>query len=616
MKKFKIDSFLNGTELRAYKYFGAHSSKRNGKLGYIFRVYAPLAKEVYLIGSFTNWRQNPIPLVKTSYCGIYEVFVPNLKKYAEYKYLVLTSDNKYVERMDAYEFMHELRPGTASKLISTPRFNWNDREFMMKRTTNLDKPMSIFEVHLGSFRKPKDREFYSYEEMVDILIPYLVEYGFTHVEFMPLTYHPFDGSWGYQSLGFFSVDSRYGNVQQLKYLIDSLHRAGIGVILDYVPLHFATDEFGLLNYDGSSIYEYNDDRKFSPWGSVQFDLGKDPVRSFLMSSMNYFLEEFHFDGIRIDAVSNIIFFGGDSSRGVNEGAHEFIKRANSLLKKAHPSVMIIAEDSSDFSGVTKSLKDGGLGFDYKWDLGWMNDTLKYYESDTAFRGDIHGRLTFSMAYFYNESFILPLSHDEVVHGKKSMMNKMFGDETARFAQVRNLFTYQFMHPGKKLNFMGNELAVWDEWNPERQFPDIFETLPMHLGVRVLFKDLNALYKGETALFAKDYDQRHFVWLRLYAANECVFVFERFVEDSHLICVLNTSSNNYEDYEVELRDEGRIKELINTDNSKYAGSTPEREIGWFCKTYKVNRDKNLQHAFRINLRPYMAAVYKLTKTRKK
>ena len=612
MKKFSLDSFLNGTELYAYSYFGAHRITVSGKKGVVFRVYAPMAKNVFLIGDFNEWGQYNSQMEKVSHHGIYEIFVPGVRNFSLYKYRIVKQDGNVHEKMDPYEVMHEFRPGSCSKVFATPKYKWEDREFIRQRTNNIDKPMTIYEAHIGSFRKPQDKDYYSYEEMIDVLVPYLVEYGFTHVELMPLTYHPFDGSWGYQSLGFYSIDSRYGNPYQLKMLINALHKAGIGVILDFVPLHFATDGYGILEFDGSPLYEYSDDRKFSPWGSAQFDLGKDPVRSFLMSSINYFFKEFHFDGARIDAVSNIIFYAGDKSRGVNDGAHEFIKRANSLLKKENKTIMMIAEDSSDFYGVTKPLSEGGLGFDYKWDLGWMNDTLKYYASDPYFRGQLHGMITFSMMYFYNENFIMPLSHDEVVHGKASMMNKMWGDYDARFAAVRNLFTYQYMHPGKKLNFMGNELAVWDEWNPERQFPRVFEEMENHLGVRRLFKDLNKVYREEKALFARDYDVRNFRWLRLWAWNECVFVFERFFEESHVICVINNSPIAYDNYEIEIRDEGYLLELINSSNAKYMGPTAEIDCGVRHDVHPTTRDAELPYGFNISLKPYMAAIYKLIK----
>ena len=612
MKTFNIDNFLKGTELYAYKYFGAHRITKNGIKGIVFRVYAPMAKEVYLIGDFNSWGQYNTKLEKVHFYGVFEIFVPNVKDYSLYKYRIIGVDGSSYERMDPYEFMHELRPQTCSKVFPLTKFSWEDQEFLENRTPNKDKPMSIFEVHLGSFKKPKDREYFSYEEMIDVLIPYLLEYGFTHVEFMPLTFHPFDGSWGYQVLGFFSVDSRYGNPNQLKMLINALHKNNIGVILDFVPLHFATDAYGLLNFDGSALYEYSDDQKFSPWGSAQFDLGKDPVRSFLMSSLNYFFREFHFDGARIDAVSNIIYYSGSKERGVNNGALEFIKRCNFLIKKENPSIMMIAEDSSDYKGVTQDLKKNGLGFDYKWDLGWMNDTLKYYASDPLYRQDLHGKFSFSMIYFYNENFVLPFSHDEVVHGKKSIMNKMFGDYDQRFDQVRNLFVYQFAHPGKKLNFMGNELAVWDEWNPERQFPNVFEQMPKHVGVRRLLKDLNEIYKKEKALFAADFCSANFFWLRVWADKERVFVFERFYGNSHIICVINNSSNLYDDYEIELRNRGILTELINSDNQKYQGNTPQNECGKKYKTHMIKKEKTLPHGFKICLKPFMAAIYRLEK----
>jgi 1,4-alpha-glucan branching enzyme len=431
--------------------------------------------------------------------------------------------------------------------------------------------MSIYEVHLGSWKGLTDGRHLSYEEIADYLIPYVKEHGFTHVELMPITQYPFDGSWGYQATGFYSVDSRYGNPMQLMSFVDRLHQAGIGVILDYVVVHFASDPFALVDFDGTKLFEYNDPKHtFSQWGSPQFDLAKDPIRSFLMSGMNYFIEQFHFDGIRIDAVSNVIYWDGDKSKGENLGAIEFIKRVNGKLHERHPSIMMIAEDSTAHGGVTKPLELGGLGFDYKWDMGWMNDTLKYYGKDPVYKKFDHHKLTFSMHYFFSENFLLPLSHDEVVHGKGTIINKMWGDYDTKFALLRNLYTYQAVHPGKKLNFMGNELGSFDEWDEKKSLPWQLKTFPKHDSISRLFKDLHVLYAQEEALHIGEYNPAHFQWLMVNNADQSVFAFQRSVGQSILIFVFNMTGNYYNEYDIGVLQEGTYQEVFNSDRDIYGG----------------------------------------------
>jgi 1,4-alpha-glucan branching enzyme len=352
--------------------------------------------------------------------------------------------------------------------------------------------------------------------------------------------------------------------------IDRLHQAGIGVILDFAPVHFATDPWALKNYDGTRLFEYSNKWRVSPWGSYQFNLGKDPVRSFLMSAINYFITKYHFDGIRVDAVSNIIFFNGNKDNGVNEGAVEFIKRLNGKIHYAHPSVMMIAEDSSDFSGVTKPTEFGGLGFDYKWDLGWMNDTLKYYSIDPIYKKYDHNKLTFSMHYFYSDNFMLPFSHDEVVHLKGTLINKMWGSYEQKFALLRNLYTYQFAHPGKKLNFMGNELATFDEWNENASLAWNLKSFPIHDSISRLVRDLNLIYKGHKAMHMEEYNPEHFKWLMVDNSNQSVFAFERTFEDECLIFVFNMTPNFYNQYDVPLIRDGVYEEIFNSDKDVYSG----------------------------------------------
>lgn len=585
MSKKILQEFLNGQSLLAYKYFGAHFVKCRNKTGVLFRTYAPMAKEVSLIGEFNSWDPTVHKMRKVDISGVYEVFVEGVLNYQSYKYHILGCDGFYKDKQDPYGFFSDLRPLTCSRVFDIENFIWHDQKYLKKRTRGFDNPISIYEMHLGSWIEKDGKRILSYEEIADKLIPYLKENGFTHVELMPITQYPSDASWGYQTTGFYSVDSRYGNPFQLMSFVDRMHKNNIGVILDYVIVHFALDNYSLEKFDGSCVYEYDNENEYSEWGSKQFNLGKDPVRSFLMSGVNYFLDYFHFDGIRFDAISNVIYWGGNSSRGVNQGAVTFIKRLTSKLHERHPSCMLIAEDSSSYQGVTKSSE--GLGFDYKWDLGWMNDTLKYYNKDPIYRKFSHNQLTFSMAYFYSENFLLPLSHDEVVHGKGTIINKMFGSYEDKFAQVRNLYTYQFSHPGKKLNFMGNELATFDEWNENKSLAWVLKTYPKHDSVSRLIKDLNHLYIKERAMHFEEYNPIHFTWLMPDNATHSIYAFKRVYQNDKiketLLFVFNMTPTYYEKYDIGVDEEGVYREIFNSDYDYYGGYNQYN--GLSCKTKK-------------------------------
>lgn len=563
--------FLMGQTIDAYKYFGAHFVKDGDESKVIFRLYAPMAEDVSVIGDWNNWDVTKDKMNKIDDCGVWEIVIPNLYNYQNYKFHFKNSKGKYVDKADPFAFYSELRPRTSSRLFDVEGFIWHDEEFLEKRDRNFDKPMSIYECHIGSWKgRTIDGRILSYEEIADYLIPYVKENGFTHIEIMPITQYPFDGSWGYQATGFYSVDSRYGNPFQLMSFVDRCHQEGIGVILDFAPVHFANDPWALKNYDGSRLFEYANRYRISPWGSYQFDLGKDPIRSFLMSAMNYFITYFHFDGIRVDAVSNIIYWNGDKSKGENSGAIEFIKRLNGKIHYAHPSVMMIAEDSSDYSGVTKPLEFGGLGFDYKWDLGWMNDTLKYYSLDPIYKQYDHNKLTFSMAYFYSDNFMLPFSHDEVVHGKGTLINKLWGTYEQKFALLRNLYTYQFGHPGKKLNFMGNELASFDEWNENASLCWELKKIPIHDSVGRLMRDLNLIYQAEKAMHVEEHNPERFKWLMVDNNHQSVFAFQRTYGDDCLVFVFNMTPNYYNSYDVPVLIDGEYEEILNTDKDVYGG----------------------------------------------
>lgn len=624
-----LADYLNGQTIEGYTFFGAHFVKKEMEVkieiplkkdptktkkattmklvnGVMFRLYAPLASDVSVIGDFNNWDPTIHKMNKIDDAGVFEIFIPGLHNYSFYKYHFKNCNGEYVDKADPFAFFSEYRPGSCSRLFNIEGFIWHDRPYLNNRDRNFDRPVSIYEMHLGSWKGKVDNRYLSYEEIADYLIPYLKGLGYTHIEIMPITQHPFPGSWGYQATGFYSVDSTYGNPMQLMSFVDRMHQAGIGVILDFAPVHFAVDSYSLSHFDGSPQYEYANEHMYSPWGSLQFDLGKDPVRSFLMSAMDYFLTYFHFDGIRVDAVSNIIYWEGNKDRGENTGGTEFIRRLNGKIHYKHPNVMMIAEDSTDFNGTTRPLEYGGLGFDYKWDLGWMNDTLKYYSKDPIYKKWEHNKLTFSMMYFYSENFLLPLSHDEVVFGKGTIINKMYGDYDTKFALVRNLYTYQFAHPGKKLNFMGNELASFDEWNENKSLPWELKRFPKHDSVSRLVRDLNLIYQKEEAMHKEEYNPVHFNWLMVNNSNDSVFAFERRVGDSHLVFIFNMTPNYYEFYDIGLTREGTYVEIFNSDKDVYGGSNAYNGMPLMSYYYGP---ENKPHKISVKLAPYAAMIFK-------
>jgi 1,4-alpha-glucan branching enzyme len=610
--------YLMGQTTHAFDYFGAHFgdctlpvAKKGDKPvtlhGVWFRLYAPLAEDVSVIGDWNGWDVRANKLNKVDNAGVWETFVPDLHDYQSYKFHFKNAHGQYVDKADPFAFYSEMRPQSCSRIFDIENFIWHDEDELKSRSRNFDKPMSIYECHLGSWKGKIGDRYPSYEEVADYLIPYVKDLGYTHIEIMPITQYPFDGSWGYQATGFYSVDSRYGNPKQLMSFVDRCHQAGIGVILDFAPVHFATDYYALREFDGSCLYEYSDPaHTFSPWGSCQFDLGKDPVRSFLMSAMNYFLCYFHFDGIRVDAVSNIVYWDGNKANGENAGSTEFIRRLNGKLHYEHPEVMMIAEDSTDFQGVTKPIEFGGLGFDYKWDLGWMNDTLKYYAKDPVYKKWEHNKLTFSMAYFYSENFLLPLSHDEVVHGKGTLINKMYGDYDTKFALLRNLYAYQFGHPGKKLNFMGNELASFDEWNENRSLPWNLLSFPKHDSVRRECRDLNLIYQAEDAMKIEEHNPAHFQWMMVDNSDQSVFAFERQVGESDLLFVYNMTPNYYETYDVGCANKGLYEEIFNSDKDIYGGWN---QYNGLPSESQEGGPENRPYHVSIKLGSYAACIFK-------
>ena len=457
--------FYTGKIFDAYEYLGAHPDKD----GTTFRTFAPAASRITVIGEFNDWQE--WELNKTYDGNFWECYARGAKPGMMYKYRIYRQDGSCVEHCDPYGFGMELRPAFASIIRDLSHYKFKDSKWMQKRSVCKDKPLNIYELHFGSFKKPSEKadDWYTYVEMIDILIPYLRENDYNYIEIMPLSEHPCDESWGYQNTGFFSPTARYGTAEELMKFIDACHKNDIGVIMDFVPVHFAVDHYALADYDGTALYEYpHQDVGVSEWGSCNFMHSRGEVRSFLQSAANYWLSVYHVDGIRMDAISRIIYWQGEPARGVNNNAVDFIREMTRGLKTMHPTAMLSAEDSTSFEGVTKPVDQGGLGFDYKWDMGWMNDTLDYFRTAPEYRSRDYHKLTFSMMYYYNDDFLLPLSHDEVVHGKATIAQKMYGEYEEKFPQARAFYMYMYAHPGKKLNFMGNEIGQLREWDEKRE----------------------------------------------------------------------------------------------------------------------------------------------------
>ncbi len=584
-----IFNFQNGTHYTLYKLFGNKQIEVLGKQGTYFSVWAPNATAVFVMGNFNDWDNAQHPLkVRLDSSGIWEGFIPDVPAGEVYKYHIHGYKGAKLDKGDPYAHFWELRPLTASITWQT-KYEWKDQQWMEQRkiSNRTDQPYSVYEVHLASWMRPdkhNEESYNSYEQLIQLLVPYVKEMGFTHVEFMPVMEHPFDGSWGYQGIGFFAPTSRFGNPQQFAALVDAFHAEGIGVIIDWVPSHFPYDSHGLFMFDGANTYEYADMRKgYHPdWNSYIFNYKRGEVKSFLISSARFWCDQFHIDGLRVDAVSSMLKldysreegqwerneFGGNG----NIEAIAFIKDLNETLYRDFPAIQTIAEEATDWPGVSQPTFMDGLGFGMKWMMGWMHDTLDYFKLNPIMRSGAQDKFSFSMMYYYDEHFMLPLSHDEVVHGKSPMLYKMPGDEWQKFANLRLMYTYMFTHPGAKLLFMGNEFAATQEWNYTTELQWDLLVHPSHSGMKFCVQQLNALYKNNPALYELQYEKGGFEWVEMNKRAEGVIAFKRKAKDwrEDVVVVLNMTPVPRTDYPIHVHGNKPWKEIFNSDAKSFWG----------------------------------------------
>jgi 1,4-alpha-glucan branching enzyme len=577
--------FGSGGYAEAWRMLGAHPAQFDGVQGVRFAVWAPNAERVSVVGPFCDWDGRRLPMRVLGHSGVWELFVPGLPVGTLYKFEIRNRESGRVEsKTDPYARAMELRPATASIVMGDGPYDWSDGEWMGARARRdwLQAPLSIYEVHVGSWQRHADGSFLDWRELTDELIPHVQRLGYTHIELLPITEHPLDDSWGYQTTGYFAPTRRHGPPDDLKYFIDRCHRAGIGVLLDWVPAHFPRDAHGLARFDGTALYEYADPKKGEhvDWGTYIFNFDRNEVRSFLLSSACYWLEEFHFDGLRVDAVASMIYldFGrqGDyvpNRHGGRENleAIEFLRQLNTLTHSRSPGTLMMAEESTDWPMVSRPVSVGGLGFSMKWNMGWMHDTLDYFKEDPVFRRHHHDRLTFGQMYAYSENFILPLSHDEVVHLKRSLLGRMPGDRWQQLANLRLLYLYMWTTPGKKLLFMGGEFAHPWEWDFHVALPWFLLEHAEHRGVMQLLADLNRLYVGEPALHRHDFDPQGFAWIDCADRDQSTLSWLRTAGGSNLVVVLNFTPEARTGYEIGVPEPGKYRVLLNSDSSHYGGS---------------------------------------------
>lgn len=611
--------FAQGIHYTIYEKLGAHPMELDGEAGVYFGVWAPNAMRVSAVGDFNNW-DGRLHQMRKLPTGIFEIFVPGAKVGQNYKFEIKLKGGLTYLKSDPYGNAAQMRPENASVIADLSKYQWNDSAWMAQRTKKQKHsvPVSVYELYLGSFKAPLDGEDYAnYREIAPELVKYIKEMGYTHVEFMPVMEHPFDGSWGYQVIGYYAPTARYGSPEDFMYLIDALHQAGIGVILDWVPAHFPKDNHGLSNFDGTCLYEHKDPRQgYHPhWGTLIYNYGRPEVKNYLIANALFWAEKFHVDGIRVDAVASMLYldYGKNDGEwlpnmyGTNENldAIEFIKHMNSIMKKRNPGVLTIAEESTAWPMITGKLDDGGLGFDMKWNMGWMHDYLGYIRNDPYFRSHHHNELTFSMIYAYSENFMLVFSHDEVVHGKSSMIGKMPGEIDEKFSNLRASYAYMMTHPGKKLLFMGQDLAEFDEWNEMRQVQWELLKYESHKGVSELVKQLNHLYRTQPALYELDEKAEGFEWINCISAQECFLSFLRKgckPEDTLLVVA------NFAGVAKEIRTgvpfDGKYKEILNTDAVNFGGNGTVNRV--IKKAAKIECDHR-EYSVSVKMAPLSVSI---------
>ena len=617
--KDEIYLFHEGTFYQAYEFLGCHVyNDKKGKSA-TFRVWAPNAKAVSVVGDFNNWNDKAHKMTKISDGGIWEATVKDVRTYDKYKFSI--KDYKGVSRLkaDPYGFYHETNCKTASMVFDISGFPWTDKKYLdnRKKKNIYESPINIYEVSLSSWKRKPNGEYYTYNMMADELIPYLLEMGYTHVELMPINEFPYDGSWGYQVTGYFAVTSRFGNPYDFMYFVDKCHENGIGVIVDWVPGHFPKDDYGLIEFDGKPLYENKswDKIEHKAWGTRRFDYGKNEVQSFLISSAMLLLKEYHVDGLRVDAVASMLYLDYDKKPGEwlpnkngdnkNLEAIAFLQKLNVAVFKEVPNVMMIAEESTAWPMVTKPTNVGGLGFNFKWNMGWMNDSIDYMRIDPYFRTNHHNKLTFSFCYAFSENFILPLSHDEVVHGKGSLLNKMYGDYEDRFTAMRAYLAYMIAHPGKKLLFMGNEFAQFREWCYNDGLDFNLLTYDTHRSMRDYVKDLNMLYLSNSELYELDFDWKGFEWLEANDHKNNVLVFNRKDKSNNeILFAVNFSTEDRPTYRVGLDKSGEYEEIFNSNDVSYRGTGFGNKKP--IKTVKQT-SHGKEHSILINI-PAMSAIF--------